>query len=202
MFWHGRNSSPCAGADSIPLNTTAAVSLDAVRRNGASEAVHAQSSESTSINSQRAHIDECPRCACSMHTMLSTDYHYALIIDIYLNDPVVDWVKGSEKKSMGALEDEKYSSGWEPGRRIAHAKKKLNRISPVLLLKAELAINPRCIKSDTVRHLHKMLDPMLSRDATTLDTSLEISDQVDELIRLATDPDILARQWCGLATWI
>ena len=120
-----------------------------------------------------------------------------LILEIYLNDTVTDWVKGCAKRGDEGNES---LAGWEPARRINLAKRKLQTNSPVDLLLEELSLNPRCVQFKSLQHLDTIIRS--NRVADVSDRKLTVPEQVDELIGLASDPNILVRQWCGLLTWI
>ena len=46
------------------------------------------------------------------------------------------------------------------------------------------------------------LVPVRSRDSKLQGSTLGVADQVACLVDIATDPNVLGRQWIGLATWI
>ena len=178
-------------------------------------------------------------------------------LEIYINDPVVDWLRGITAKDKDELEAQREaleSAGkvtWEPTRRVRMAVRKLKGEDPILLLLEDLKVNSAVGALDSYKSLSKILhavrcnssvsggtrscggsitvveptssysgpiesmawgDSMLvgaSVGETGVDDndpsrskSIPVHDQVDLLLKLATDPDILARQWTGLQTWL
>jgi hypothetical protein len=143
-------------------------------------------------------------------------------LEIYVNDPVVDWLKGTYDKEemMNELRDDLQ---WEPRRRIHNAMKKINGYHPVHLLVEELKQNPRVKQFDSVEAITSILWQSANNtaaDGTGAGTSsvsqemkqnlmkrkpdhrIDTASQVDVLINLATDPNILTRQWVGLLPWL
>jgi DNA-dependent protein kinase catalytic subunit len=180
-------------------------------------------------------------------------------LEIYINDPVIDWLRGITAKDKDELEAQKEaieSSGkttWEPTRRVRIAVRKLKGEDPISLLLEDLKVNTAVATLDSYKALHKILQAVRanvsltsgstsyascsSKDASIIglsgptgsiawgdsmlsglgmsnnesgvndndpsrSKSIPVHEQVDLLIKLATDPDILARQWTGLQTWL
>ena len=153
-------------------------------------------------------------------------------LEIYVNDPVVDWLKyckaiiskraearagtsggssssggGSGMLASGATADRDammqgaHEPTWEPRRRINNALRKLNGAHPVVLLEDELASNGhvgRC--KGLLQALRKIV--WRGRDVRNGDAVLSCGEQASVLIDLATDPNILARQFMGLLAWL
>jgi DNA-dependent protein kinase catalytic subunit len=149
-------------------------------------------------------------------------------LEIYVNDPVVDWLKGTyDKEEMNELRDDLQ---WEPRRRIHNAMRKINGYHPVHLLVEELKQNARVKQFDSVDSITSILWQSANNTVAT-DTSsssssaaagnsstsnemkqnlikrkpdyrIDTASQVDVLINLATDPNILTRQWVGLLPWL
>jgi DNA-dependent protein kinase catalytic subunit len=132
-------------------------------------------------------------------------------LEIYVNDPVVDWLKAPLMKDelRELINDVK----WEPRRRINNAVKKTNGYHPVQLMLEDLKLNAHVKQLGTMEPIRQMLwqSANLHSPANALAESsrrddcmlmLDPASQVDVLINLATDPNILVRHWVGLLTWI
>jgi len=146
-------------------------------------------------------------------------------MDIFLQDPIVDWLSACDKSRPKGDDDEdeekEDESGgvvWEPARRIRNAARKLHGANPMDVLVDDLRQNPAVAKFGSLRSLEGIVrgqDPGQGRahgggglvperlSVQRLQAeSLGAADQVACLMDLATDPNILGRQWIGLATWV
>mmetsp|Transcript_24271 Transcript_24271/g.35577 ORF Transcript_24271/g.35577 Transcript_24271/m.35577 type:complete len:261 (-) Transcript_24271:115-897(-) len=122
-------------------------------------------------------------------------------LEVYVNDPVVDWLKGSVTKAE--METVRDDVKWEPRRRIANAMRKLEGVHPVDLLIEDLQLNNSVRRFGSLDALARML-----QDAATggvrykKGIKVDTNSQVDALVSLSTDPNLLVRHWSGLMTWI
>ena len=112
---------------------------------------------------------------------------------------------------------------WEPRRRVHLAVQKLIGADPVSVLLLDLGMNQWVRKENTLPALTKIITASAegkgsagsgsgetgsgSSSASSGSISdgmqtLSVGRQVDKLINIATDPDVLVRQWCGLQTWL
>jgi DNA-dependent protein kinase catalytic subunit len=154
-------------------------------------------------------------------------------MDVFLQDPVVDWVESCSKKRADVGEEDDGEGGashtgqgsnavsrqtknsvmWEPKRRIRNAERKLNGCNPMEILIDDLCKNNWVTKWGSAEALRGIIKgqngshkkgggPIRLRSAALQEETLSISDQVACLIDIATDPNILGRQWAGLATWV
>ncbi len=135
-------------------------------------------------------------------------------LEVYVNDPVVDWLKGTyDKEEMNELRDDLQ---WEPRRRIHNAMRKIKGYHPVHLLLDELQQNARVRQFESLDALTNILwecasksdsepgskGPKSSVIRRKPDYRMEAASQVDVLINLAVDPNILVRHWVGLLPWL
>eukprot|EP00624_Nannochloropsis_granulata_P005188 evm.model.NODE_36730_length_23693_cov_36.852951.1 len=154
------------------------------------------------------------------------------ILELYLLDPVVDWhgaaaAKG-EKEDVsplfGAHSIDSYSSSstaslWEPSRKILLAGAKLNGANPVDVLCSDLEKNLHVIKKfnslerirgvvkggvgrPRARLYQKKIGRREREDGKKGVERLTVAEQVEVLVDLATDPNVLMRQYVGLAAYI
>lgn len=140
-------------------------------------------------------------------------------LEIYVNDPVIDWLKyckpsnkiqsQSNSNNINSINNNfnsiltstKEGILWEPRRRIDNALKKLNGLHPVILMMDELQCNVHISSNKAVMgSLYKILQE--NRKININENYLSCNDQVIALIDLATDPNILSRQFIGLSTWV
>lgn len=131
-------------------------------------------------------------------------------LEVYVNDPVVDWLKVPLKKDE--LRELLNNVKWEPRRRVNNAVKKTEGHHPVQLLLEDLKLNIHVKQSSSYEPIQHMLwqSANLHLPPNTVlgnrrDSDLLILDpasQVDILINLATDPNLLVRHWVGLLMWI
>ena len=151
-------------------------------------------------------------------------------LEIYLNDPVADWINAdkairNQRNSLRTGEDGSSSSevsstmssdrddiNWLPRRRIEGAIRKLAGMDPVSLLLDDLRDNARVKKFKSFAGLQTILTAAAYADVSVSSPSspyiyrddhrkLSVESQIDMLMKLASDPDILVRQWAGLTTW-
>jgi hypothetical protein len=102
------------------------------------------------------------------------------ILAIFTNDPVDNWVAES-------AED-----------RIHTAMRKLTDENPVTILQSQLALNRYVLKYDSLARFTAIATAAAGnskRDCT-------VPEQVDVLLRLATDPEILGRSYIGFFGWM
>ena len=148
-------------------------------------------------------------------------------LEIYLNDPVADWINADKairnqrgiKTAEGSVDDsstlssEREDINWLPRRRIEGTLRKLMGMDPASLLLDDLKDNTRVKKYKSFIGLQNILRACTHTSPSTTASSmnymyrtehdkLSVENQVDVLMKLATDPDILVRQWSGLTTWI
>lgn len=181
-------------------------------------------------------------------------------LDIYINDPVVDWLGGvamdkddvmrqamslsesASTETSTASAAASASAVWEPARRVRAAVRRLRGEHPAMIFVEELSQNAAVKREGTLaalqtilcsnrRHLSpasasaststassapasassgggKKRASAASSSSSTPDAAvsapvrLSVDQQLDALIELATDPDILVRQWIGLQAWV
>jgi len=147
-------------------------------------------------------------------------------MDVFLQDPIVDWVESCAAKQRpkgdeAADADSQAAEGsdgqseldrpvWEPTRRIRNARRKLEGFNPVALLVDDLKQNPAVDKFKSLAALEAILRgqpggasvPLRCVEPRLQAAKLSTADQVSCLVDVATDPNVLGRQWIGLATWI
>lgn len=126
-------------------------------------------------------------------------------LQVYINDPLLDWVGELSEK------DE------EPRRRVDSCLRKLRGVHPGTIMGEDLGLNPSVRREKSLSALLGIIKRACagatgSRPATSptgelslagkSDVILDEDEQVDALMALATSPDIVIRQWIGLATWI
>lgn len=130
---------------------------------------------------------------------------------VYLNDPVVDWLKNMPKHGV-----DKSEISWEPRRRIENSLKKLEGVNPAAIFCDDLSANPTVTRLGSFDALQNILwqSAALSSSTREVDADgenigvvsrsrkLNTADQIDTLIDIATDPNVLVRQYVGLLTWI
>ena len=154
-------------------------------------------------------------------------------LEVYLNDPVVDWLRGAAAHKAGkpsasapaatassdassaqeaiaaSLREEwterREDMQWEPRRRVHIAVQKLRGLDPAQALLLDLQMNAFVQREKSLSALETIVTGSAGASATPQHDAravLSVGEQVDRLIRLATDPDVLVRQWGGLQTWL
>jgi len=164
-------------------------------------------------------------------------------MDVFLQDPIVDWLESCASKRPPDDEDDDDDDGggggkaeaqaapvWEPTRRIRNAKKKLCGRNPMDIMIDDLRQNAQVQKLKTLPALEAILRGQAAGNSVPLRMNkkapagrramedgdgggaagnnllqahtLAVANQVECLIDMATDPNILGRQWLGLQTWI
>ncbi|KAJ1412143.1 kinase-like domain-containing protein [Ochromonadaceae sp. CCMP2298] len=139
-------------------------------------------------------------------------------LQVYLNDPVLDWVdrvtavvdNSGGGGDVGAGSGSAGAGGgditWEPRRRVAAAVGKLRGLGPALLLLDDLGQNGTVRKQKTLPALERIVwgagrgQGAQGRGQGRVPVS--VGQQADQLLSLATCPDVLVRQWEGLQTWL
>lgn len=186
-------------------------------------------------------------------------------MDVFLQDPIVDWVQSCNQKRGGTTKSKKFApsdasqtqvaganddddldddndddaaddndrdASWEPARRIRNASRKLNGYNPIDILLDDLQQNKFVGSNDSARALSDILRgqcvlssgdesdapgrggnkakapqarpyrPERCNRKELQEPVLEVADQVTCLIDIATDPNVIGRQWQGLALWL
>lgn len=143
-------------------------------------------------------------------------------LEIYLNDPVADWInadkairaqKGTNADDSSSISSDRVDINWLPRRRIDSTIRKLLGMDPISLLLDDLKDNAKVKKFRSFQGLQTILReccPNTRRSPSSSSThyvyrgeheKFSVEDQVDFLMQLATDPNVLVRQWSGLTTW-
>eukprot|EP00752_Nemacystus_decipiens_P003549 g3275.t1 len=147
-------------------------------------------------------------------------------MDVFLNEPVMGWInEGADRRQKNSRrgggddegdEDSDATAGsgesfqprppLEARRKIKNARRKLLGENPVPIVIDDIAQNPYVKKAES---LDKIKGIVWGRSGNRIrsrpdnrDGWLSVEDQVECLIDLATDPDVLGRQFIGLATWV
>lgn len=158
-------------------------------------------------------------CALSMKAFRVEASVLVRTMDVFLQDPIVDWVQSCSKKREEVGEEDgapeqgrktKDTVIWEPRRRIRNAERKLNGFNPMDILIDDISKNNMCTKFNSHTALSGIIRgqavgkhvPERVKSAALQEEVLSITDQVTCLIDMATDPNILGRQYQGLATWV
>ena len=152
-------------------------------------------------------------------------------LQVYINDPLLDWIgemeeKGDDEESRNRVERcLKKLKGVNPGVIMAEELGLNSWVKREKSLSALIAmIQSTCTRGVSAGRNTSASDTTSSSStssAMTLENSssqgnnrnsdvsdsnytdvLEAEEQIDALIALATDPNIIVRQWVGLATWI
>lgn len=150
-------------------------------------------------------------------------------LEIYINDPVLDWLRhcvttpGSPSPGEGPSSSSTHSGNsavhgsldkdmflqkstegtWEPRRRITNTLRKLIGVHPVILSVEELQSNSNVIREKTLEDLSRIVTGTRAKELENQnDRRLAVGEQISVLIDLATDPNILARQFMGLMSWL
>ncbi|RLN87911.1 hypothetical protein BBJ28_00013134 [Nothophytophthora sp. Chile5] len=113
-------------------------------------------------------------------------------------------VPRSDKKASASIPSEAGATAWLPDVKIAIARRKLEGVSPKLLLKEELAQNLHL--SRQLGKFHSLIDSACGSDdvATGNEEMAAMSSlaQAQELLALATSPDLLGRTYHGWMPWL
>ncbi len=150
------------------------------------------------------------------------------IAEAFVYDPLVEWTKGAayDKRQIGDDEDGEDESSasaeqktasrrrnggrngqlhlrFDPAGRVRILKRKLQGEHPSAIMRTELDANTLSTVQKVVHHYKRLVDGGRGSVRAGLRAGvLSVEDQVDCLIDLATDPNVLARQWVGLTTWL
>uniref|UniRef100_K3WKH3 Uncharacterized protein n=1 Tax=Globisporangium ultimum (strain ATCC 200006 / CBS 805.95 / DAOM BR144) TaxID=431595 RepID=K3WKH3_GLOUD len=100
----------------------------------------------------------------------------------------------SSKSSAGAK-----ATAWLPNVKIAIARRKLEGFSPRILLKEELVQNPHL--GAQLNNFHALVDS-LGGDSNHERVALSPLAQTQELLAMATSPDLLGRTYHGWMPWL
>ncbi|KAF1330129.1 DNA-dependent protein kinase catalytic subunit, partial [Globisporangium splendens] len=103
----------------------------------------------------------------------------------------------SSKSSAGAQ-----ATAWLPNVKIAIARRKLEGFSPRILLKEELAQNPHL--GSQLKSFHALVDSLGGEDSSHDQQRVALSPlaQTQELLAMATSPDLLGRTYHGWMPWL
>jgi hypothetical protein len=160
-------------------------------------------------------------------------------LEVYLNDPVVDWLKGAVSHKAGKPVSSSHAAAasgagaadaaaeslaasmreewqerredlqWEPRRRVHIAVQKLQGADPAATLLQDLSMNQFVQREKSLPALEAIATASAAAGGAAgagagegAPGVLSVGHQVDRLISIATDPDVLVRQWGGLQTWL
>jgi len=113
-------------------------------------------------------------------------------LEVYVRDPVMDWIRESEKENAPALaENEK----WEPRRRIEIARRKLRGFHPAALMAEDLEEN---IAVKLLKSYDKLKEALDAAAPGAGQQTLTPVQQVEALLSLATDEQISMLSFVGL----
>ena len=132
-------------------------------------------------------------------------------LQVFINDPLVDWVGGLGEPDA------------EPKRRVESCLRKLRGVDPATIMIEDLSLNPHVRREKSLSQLSSMVRNACHLNVKDMEISdstacrpdmggmdeteeegeiLSVENQVDSVIALAVDPNIVIRQWVGLAAWI
>jgi len=91
---------------------------------------------------------------------------------------------------------------------VHNAVSKITGADPVQVLLQDLGVNPWVAREKSLPALGAIVSASANNGVVSSGVQssgggvLSVGEQVDKLINLATDADILVRQWGGLQTWL
>ncbi|CAI5732795.1 unnamed protein product [Peronospora destructor] len=118
-----------------------------------------------------------------------------------VEEPSYGRVSRLNKKMAASLAEGNTATAWLPDVKIAIARKKLEGVSPALLLKEELSQNPYLRQH--ISSFHALVDAASSSkdDVNEMVTMSSLS-QAQKLLTLAKAPDLLGRTFQGWMPWL
>ncbi|KAJ1459750.1 kinase-like domain-containing protein [Pelagophyceae sp. CCMP2097] len=131
-------------------------------------------------------------------------------LDVFVREPVLDWLhhldKSRKRRKDGAdaAADDPLLHTWSPQRKVDAARDKLDGVHPLRVLLDELRCNPVVAARQSFAAIETILrsaapgHPLADDDRPIL----AVPDQVAVLVGLATEPNVIARQWQGLTPWL
>ena len=161
------------------------------------------------------------------------------IMEVYVNEPLVEWTQGitkvtenfnidlldstpgghstsqastlsnnqgqssksrSSSQSQDSSASQKPGLDWEAKVKVDRARRKLRGFCPRQLMIADLKDNStvsRCAPRSAAN-----LEKVILGNEPTATKTMSVQAQVNDLVDIATDPNILGRQWQGLKLWI
>ncbi|KAE9245460.1 DNA-dependent protein kinase catalytic subunit [Phytophthora fragariae] len=118
-----------------------------------------------------------------------------------VEEPAPTRASRSSKKLSATPAGATAATAWLPDVKIAIARRKLEGVSPGLLLKEELSQNPHL--KQHLSKFHALVDAASSSDNGTNEmTAMSSLAQAQELLALATAPDLLGRTFQGWMPWL
>lgn len=141
-----------------------------------------------------------------IYSLRALKYNRHILIDtceVFVRDPLIDWLKMSRKKSISISETAGGTSQilsattWFPQEKIKIVRAKLRGESPVSIMLQELNMSIHSKQSyfGNIQCIVRGEEPRYRQHFP--EGVLPLADQVDCLIDMATDPDILGRTWTG-----
>ncbi|CAH0476370.1 unnamed protein product [Peronospora belbahrii] len=116
-------------------------------------------------------------------------------------EPDCGRVSRSAKRMVASQAEGKIATVWLPDIKIAIARKKLEGVSPALLLKEELSQNSYLTQQ--ISRFHALIDAAsVSQDSENEMITMSSLSQAQELLTLATSPDLLGRTFQGWMPWL
>jgi DNA-dependent protein kinase catalytic subunit len=123
-------------------------------------------------------------------------------LQVYIDDPVVDWLSGKDLKG---------ETDQEPRRRVQSCIRKLKGVDASQIMVEDIKLNKSVRDGKSVKSLEGMIKRACEGSNMYIDNEgyiengdiyVSVEKQVDSLINLAVDPNITVRQWVGLNLWI
>lgn len=137
---------------------------------------------------------------CMEHSLRSFKQSKNILLacmDVFIKEPNLDWLNHSKR-----ISDQ--SSVWDPSFRLKIASKKLSGANPRKLIEDELEHSIVSNYTDYYRGYLRLLrgDEQSNIRARLPDENLNIGEQIQCLIDLASDPAILGVTYGGFQPWI
>eukprot|EP00939_MAST-03C_sp_MAST-3C-sp1_P003097 g3097.t1 len=129
------------------------------------------------------------------------------MLEIFVKEPLLDWNKQVKRKdgrdNTGEDSKEERRSSWYPRKKVESTKRKLDQANPVhVMIEDEIRGNLSVRAKKAQSSIENILwGPQDAKRREHPRRCPSIESQVECLVEMATDPNILGRQWVGLRTW-
>uniref|UniRef100_H2ZQ35 non-specific serine/threonine protein kinase n=1 Tax=Ciona savignyi TaxID=51511 RepID=H2ZQ35_CIOSA len=143
------------------------------------------------------------RCLTALRSRVDT---ILPLLDVFVKDPSVDWTRFAKKsrerdRRCGGTDVESSDPVWYAKRKMKIVERKLKGENPSSIICDELNHN------SSIQRFKQYYCSIATGDSKNLrsqvpTTGLSVSQQIDCLLDLATDPNVLGRMWVGWKPWL
>ena len=123
-------------------------------------------------------------------------------MNVFITEPLIDWEKLARRCAREQGADG--STAWFPEEKLKVVMKKLSGYNPAHIIIEELRTSVHGNKQNIIKKLEEIVRGSKKENfrAQIGEKCASVSEQVEALVDLASDPNVLGRMYGGWASWI